>query len=569
MKAAATRTAPGDQHRRSPSRRATWPRPGRSSWASCKGAFAKAQGPGRDRGRRARRRKVTSAGSAATGQVTHLARLGEEQDAERRQRRRERARPRPARPPPSRARPRVSATSSKVQGTISSTAGAVQGQSGGGGGVNEAAAGGQREGRLEGLGRDGGQGQRAGRAGRLRRQQPGREDRLGVPGQGQGGRAERSSRRCPARCRPSTRSRRSATSRGQEGRRDRPLRARAGAGSDDDVARRAAGAARRRASRRRSRRPRPGIAQIGKGATKAVQAQHAAADEGAQGQRRAAAASWSSKAYIFSEDAAEVAADLKGGLKQISRQGHRRRAARPPRTPRSAAGRRGQEREVGLRRAGAAPPPSSAASTAGGAAKGASGVAGSVVQPGQEHRDRQPRTTGDNTVTSYTGKVKTAVGKVKDKFSSGLTTTKGEMDAHAAKVQGGTQKIPGENQGKVSQGQAKVNAEATKEPEKPSGLWGKIVSAAKWVAEKLKAAFKFIAQAAHRPGLLGQPDRRHRAHRVRDRDVRLRPRRARRRRRDHRRDQRRRGPDHLQPRRRQEAGTRASARRCWSAARSA
>ena len=42
-----------------------------------------------------------------------------------------------------------------------------------------------------------------------------------------------------------------------------------------------------------------------------------------------------------------------------------------------------------------------------------------------------------------------------------MTTTKGEMDAHATKVQGGTQKIPGDNQGKISEGQAKVNAEAT------------------------------------------------------------------------------------------------------------
>ena len=74
------------------------------------------------------------------------------------------------------------------------------------------------------------------------------------------------------------------------------------------------------------------------------------------------------------------------------------------------------------------------------------------------------------------------------------------MDAHAAKVQSGTQKIPGDNQGKVSQGQAKVNAEATKEPEKPHGLWGHIVSAAKWVAEKLKAAFKFVTQLLTDPG---------------------------------------------------------------------
>ena len=74
------------------------------------------------------------------------------------------------------------------------------------------------------------------------------------------------------------------------------------------------------------------------------------------------------------------------------------------------------------------------------------------------------------------------------------------MSAHEAKVQGGTAKIPGDNAGKVSQGQAKVNAAAKEEPKKPGGLWGKIVSAAKWVAEKLKAAFEFVTKLLTDPG---------------------------------------------------------------------
>ena len=203
------------------------------------------------------------------------------------------------------------------------------------------------------------------------------------------------------------------------------------------------------------------------------------------------------KAYIFKEDAAEIAAELKGGLKQVSGKGI------------IAAGKTAKD----------------AAGAASGASKSAKQGIGSQacaglrpglldrgrrrqgrvrrgrqrLDPGQEHGDRGHDDRRPHR-HPYTGKVKTAVGKVKQKFTSGLSTTKGEMDAHAAKVQGGTQKIPGDNQGKVSQGQAKVNAEATKEPEKPKGLLGKIVSAAKWIAEKLKAAFKFIAQLLTDPG---------------------------------------------------------------------
>ncbi len=53
----------------------------------------------------------------------------------------------------------------------------------------------------------------------------------------------------------------------------------------------------------------------------------------------------------------------------------------------------------------------------------------------------------------------------------------------------------------MSEGQAKVNAEASKEPPKEDGgLWGKIKSAAKWVAEKLKAAFEFVTKLLSDPG---------------------------------------------------------------------
>ena len=107
---------------------------------------------------------------------------------------------------------------------------------------------------------------------------------------------------------------------------------------------------------------------------------------------------------------------------------------------------------------------------------------------------------GEKTVTSYTGKVKSSIGKVKGKFQEGLAGTKGEMTDHEAQVKGGTQQYPGQASSKISQGQAKVNAEASKEPKKPGGLWGAIVSAAKWVAEKLKAAFQFVAKLLTDPG---------------------------------------------------------------------
>ena len=120
-------------------------------------------------------------------------------------------------------------------------------------------------------------------------------------------------------------------------------------------------------------------------------------------------------------------------------------------------------------------------------------------------RSSRPRRSatqaGNKQVSTFSDKLKTAGGKVKSKFSDGLNKTKAEMDAHATKVQGGTQKIPGDNQAKISEGKAKVNAEAQKEPEKKEGgLWGAIKSAASWVAEKLKAAFEFVTKLLTDPG---------------------------------------------------------------------
>jgi hypothetical protein len=107
----------------------------------------------------------------------------------------------------------------------------------------------------------------------------------------------------------------------------------------------------------------------------------------------------------------------------------------------------------------------------------------------------------DGAVTKLDGKLKGAVGKVKGKFDQGLGDTKGKMDQHAGKIAGKANEAPGKTSGKISEGKAKVNAEASKEPEKKEGgLWGAIKSAASWVAEKLKAAFDFVAKLVTDPG---------------------------------------------------------------------
>ena len=59
---------------------------------------------------------------------------------------------------------------------------------------------------------------------------------------------------------------------------------------------------------------------------------------------------------------------------------------------------------------------------------------------------------------------------------------------------------PGRQRGQGLPGPGEGQRRASKEPKKPGGLWGKIVSAAKWVAEKLKAAFEFVAKLLTDPG---------------------------------------------------------------------
>src|SRR5262249_17034475 len=65
---------------------------------------------------------------------------------------------------------------------------------------------------------------------------------------------------------------------------------------------------------------RSGIAQIGKGAARAVQAQHAAATT-AQKANAAQLRTPVRKAYISEQDAGEVAGELKGGLRSLSSKG--------------------------------------------------------------------------------------------------------------------------------------------------------------------------------------------------------------------------------------------------------
>ena len=203
------------------------------------------------------------------------------------------------------------------------------------------------------------------------------------------------------------------------------------------------------------------------------------------------------KAEILRDDAPGVISDLKQDLKGMSSRGIVA-GGKTAKLATNATGGAAKGAKSGIA-SGASAASGSASQTAGGATSGASHVASSVSSQVQSTA-HSATAAGDKTVTSYTGKVKSSVGKVKGKFQEGLATTKGEMGDHEAKVQGGTQQVPGQSQGKISEGQAKVNAAAAKEPEKPHGIWGHIVSAAKWVAEKLKAAFQFVAKLLTDPG---------------------------------------------------------------------
>ena len=131
--------------------------------------------------------------------------------------------------------------------------------------------------------------------------------------------------------------------------------------------------------------------------------------------------------------------------RQERQEGHRRPGKRPPRAPRQTA-------------SGAAPaPPASPA----GVSSQVKSTATSATQ------------TGDKTVTQLReqGQADRRQGQVASS-RPGLTGTKAKMDAHRGQGPGRHRKIPGENQGKVSQGQAKVNAEASKEPPKKHGGLG-------------------------------------------------------------------------------------------------
>ena len=239
-----------------------------------------------------------------------------------------------------------------------------------------------------------------------------------------------------------------------------------------------------------------GLKQGGQAGQKAAKAQLA----GATKALRANAALLKKRlqsAPILREDAGEASGSLKSGLKSLSAHGIVA-AGQTAKKVTQATGSGAKSAKSGLSgQAGAAA--KGAGSTASHASSGATSLAGNVS--GQVKNTATSATqTGDKSVTSYSGKVKTATGKVKSKFQSGMSSTKSEMDAHATKVQGGTQKIPGDTGAKISQGQAKVNAEASKEPEKDDSLWGKVKSAAKWVAEKLKAAFEFVGKLLTDPG---------------------------------------------------------------------
>ena len=108
--------------------------------------------------------------------------------------------------------------------------------------------------------------------------------------------------------------------------------------------------------------------------------------------------------------------------------------------------------------------------------------------------------TGSQALTALSGRMKDGLSKVKETLSKGLSDTKSKMTSHADKAGGKAREAPAKSAGKISEGKAKVEAAAHKEPEKPKGLFGKILSAAKWVAEKLKAAFKFVVKLVSDPG---------------------------------------------------------------------
>lgn len=388
----------------------------------------------------------------------------------------------------------VTASSQKVKGTIDSTAGAVQGQSGGGGGVNEAAA----EGNAKVASKVS-----AETAGKVKSQ--GGQVVSGVQSQGgKVGSAFQAKGKEAATAIKSTlpdamsnlttiaSQANSAVAKGVSS--GQSALGQVGAQTNASLGAQQGAATKQIASTVAS--TKGALAKGAATANQAVGAQHAAALKGL----KASAAKMRAlvkRAPIMREDAAGVAGEVKGGLKEMTSRGIVA-GGKTAKLATNATGGAAKQAKTGLA-SGAAGAAGSAAQTASGASTGASSLASNVGTQVQSTA-KSATAAGDKTVTSYTGKVKQSKDKVKGKLSDGLNKTKTEMSAHEAKVQGGTGKIPGDNAGKVSEGQAKVNAAATKEPKKPSGLWGKVVSAAKWVAEKLKAAFEFVAKMLTDPG---------------------------------------------------------------------
>jgi hypothetical protein len=388
----------------------------------------------------------------------------------------------------------VDASAGKVQSNISSTAGAVQGQSGGGGGANQAA----QEGNAKVASKVSGE-----TAGKVNSQ--GSQVVSGVKGQGgkigstfqQKGKEAATAIKSTlpgaiSQIQQITSHANSAVQKGVSS-------GHSALGQVQSQASKSLSAQQGAATKQISSTVSSTKAALAKGAAmahKAVSTQHAAATKGLHASA-AKMRAMVKKAPILRDDAAGVSGEIKQDLKGMSSRGIVA-GGKTAKLATNATGGAAKSAKGGIAQ-GASAASGSASQTASGASSGAGHVASSVGTQVQSTA-HSATAAGDKTVSAYTGKVKSSVGKVKGKFSEGLNTTKGEMADHEAKVQGGTQQIPGQNSGKVSEGQAKVNAASQKEPEKPHGLWGHIVSAAKWVAEKLKAAFQFVAKLLTDPG---------------------------------------------------------------------
>ena len=239
-----------------------------------------------------------------------------------------------------------------------------------------------------------------------------------------------------------------------------------------------------------------GIAQAGSAAQQAIRQLNASAAQGL-GKSAAQLRALVKKAAILKDEAQEAAQEVRGQLKLGSSKAI---VAGGMAAKRAVSGAAGAARAAGKTLTATAKAAASAASSAAsGAAHNASSTASKIAGT-VSSAARGSVKAMSAAVTKLGGKLKGAVAKVKAKFQSGLSDTKGKMDQHAGKIKGEASKAPAATSGKISQGQAKVNAESQKEPKKEGGLWGAIKSAASWVAEKLKAAFEFVAKLLTDPG---------------------------------------------------------------------